>query len=191
MFWVPNALCSGCSPVYDRVLGNTRNAADVLDEHLLHEPVRLPVVLVVMPLSHFTDLGELGVSKRASTVAECLERVYCLAGHHDVANEAKEIALARGVSQISRFAEDRTKNFLAFAGIGAKALLIVLEHSLVFAHSRDVPAAEVTKPSILCLLLMTFERFEKRSVLHDRVVYLAFQKVETTIHLSSSRFRWI
>ena len=52
-------------------------------------------------------------------------------------------------------------------------------------YSRNVPAAKVTKAAVLGLLLMVLERFKERAMLHHGVVYLAFQKVDTTVHICS------
>src|SRR5690242_11139823 len=92
----------------DHVLG----PAGVLDEHLLHEPVRFLHILVVMALTDVTDVGELLNPKLATAFTECLERILRLARHDDVAHEAKEIALTGRVGEILRHADRRPSSTL-------------------------------------------------------------------------------
>jgi hypothetical protein len=155
----------------------------MLDEHLLNQPVRLAVVFVVMPLADLTDLGELRVAECATAVAERLEGVFGLPGHHDVPDEPEEITLPRRVGEIPRLSENGSEEFFSFARFRAQRLLVVLEHSLMLSRPGNMPAAEIAKPAVLGLLLMILERFEKGAMLHYGVVYLAFEKIETAIHL--------
>ena len=55
----------------------------------------------------------------------------------------------------------------------------------MLAHTRDMPAAQVSKPTVLRLLLMTLECFEEGTMLHDSVVHLTFEKIDATVHIYS------
>lgn len=52
------------------------NAANMLDEHQLDEPVRFAIVFIMVSLTNFTDLCELSIAECAATLAESLERVF-------------------------------------------------------------------------------------------------------------------
>src|SRR6476661_2977080 len=106
----------------------------MLDEYLLYERVRLTIVVVVVPLANLTDLRQLSIAEDAATVAESLEGVFCLARHHDVADESQEVALARGVCEVTSFPEHRSDKLLTRAAVvGAERFLIVLQHPLVLS----------------------------------------------------------
>src|SRR5215216_5307891 len=113
-----------------------------------------------MPLSELTDLCELSIAKRAAGVTESLERILGLSRHDYVADEAKKVALARGICEIACFAKHRTDDLLALASLGTERGLIILEHALVLTHARNVAAAKIPEASVFCLLLVIFECFE-------------------------------
>jgi hypothetical protein len=95
-----------------------------------------------------------------------------LSRHNDVADEAEEIAFARGVSEVAGGAQGGAHNLLCRAEMGAELGLILLEHTLVFPHVRDVARAEVAKARILCLPFVVFEGAEKNLMLGNGVVDL-------------------
>jgi hypothetical protein len=129
-------------------------------------------------------VGELLVAELAPRLAEGEGRVLRLTARHDVADEAKEVALARRVREVAPDAERLAEQLLAGPELGADLLLVGLEHALVLAHRGDVLAAEVAEALILGLPFVVFEVLQERLMLHHRVVDLALQKVSTPVHFS-------
>ena len=117
------------------------------------------------------------VAEELPSLTESLEGVFALSRQHDVSDEPEEIALARSVGEITRRAQGSAKEFLALPHFGPELRLILLEHALVLAHVGNVPGAEVAKARVFRLFLVIFQRLEESLMLHDRVVYLAFEKV--------------
>jgi hypothetical protein len=161
------------------------DASDVLDEYDLHEAIRFAIVFVVVALADLADLSQLSVAECAAAIAEGPECVFRLVRHDDVACQAKEVALTCCVGQIARLAEYRAHEFLAVAHFASESCLIILEHALMFAHSRDMAAAEIPEAAVVRLLLVIFKRFDKRLVLHYRIVDLAFEKINSAFHCPS------
>src|SRR5438128_7104966 len=73
---------------------------NLLDEHVLHEPVRFLHVRVVVALPDVADLLQRPISHHLAPLAESLEGVLGLPGHDDVVDESMEIALARSVGKL-------------------------------------------------------------------------------------------
>src|SRR6185503_8544171 len=133
----------------------------MLDEDLLYQGVRLTIVVVVVTLANLTDLRQLSVAEDAAAVPESLEGVFGLARHHDVADESEEVALARRVREVTSLPEHSAYEFLTRAAvIAAESFLIVLQHPLVLADVRNMPAAEIPKANVLCLFLVILECLE-------------------------------
>src|SRR5882672_5303269 len=76
------------------------DALDALDEHVLGKTVRFLYVSIVVALANVSDLLKSPVPHHPACFAKSLEGVLGLAGHHDVADEADVIALARRVSEV-------------------------------------------------------------------------------------------
>src|SRR5205085_8540275 len=127
---------------------------DVLDEHLLHERVCFAVVVIVMALADLSDVSKLGVAEDAAAIAECLERVFRLPRHHDVADQSQEIAFTRSVGQITSFAKHCSNEFFSSASLGAEHMLVILEHSLMLANVRNVAAAKISKANVVGLFFV-------------------------------------
>src|SRR5687768_551974 len=178
--------CLGRSDAGSRSgLGGRRGrgrTSDVLDEHILSETVCFLHVHVVMALAGITDFPELLIPQLPARFAEGLEGVLRLARHDNVRHETQEVALARHVGQILRDAHRLSEHLLRDAALRAKLLLILLEHALMLAHYRYVAAAQFAEARILRLALMVHERIQERLMLHGRVVDLAAQEVDSSVH---------
>jgi hypothetical protein len=85
-----------CRPPYGAF-----DTLDVLHEHVLDQPVRLFDVGVVVALANVSDFLERPASHHFPGLAKRLEGVLALARHHDIADEAEVIALARGIGEIA------------------------------------------------------------------------------------------
>ena len=159
---------------------------DLLDEQLLNKPVRLPVVRVVVSLAGLADPSELRQAKRAAGLPESLERVFGLAGKDDIAYQAKEVALADRVGQVTgsiyRCAEGPLEDACARR---TQFVLIVFQHSLVVAHGRYVACTEIAEARVFGLCCVVLQSLEKGVMLCGSVVHLGFEKVVACIHCSS------
>src|SRR5688572_4284289 len=136
----------------------------------------------MMALAGIADLLELLIPQLLARLAERFEGVLRLAGHDDVRHETQEVALAGHVGQVPRDAYCPPKYLLRNAGLRAELLLILLEHSLMLAHDRNVPTAQITKTRILCFSLVINQGVEEHLVLRDRVVHLAAQELYASVH---------
>jgi hypothetical protein len=102
--------------------------------------------------------------------------------HHDVTDEAQEVALARTVGEITRHTHRLAHRLLDHPLFGAELLLVLLEHALMLAHVRNVPSAQVAEAPVFGLPLVILERLEESAMLHDRVVDLRLQEISTSFH---------
>jgi hypothetical protein len=168
------ARCPGASGRFD--------AASVLDEYLLGQPVRLAHEFFVVSLAHLSNLFELWIGEGSARLAERRERVLRLTGGHDVANEPEEVAFSRGIGEVSGNPHCLPQDLLRDAGLRANLPLIVLEHSLVLAHLWNGARAQVAIARVLRLLFVIFQVLEERTVLHDGVVDLALQEIDASVH---------
>jgi len=105
-----------------------------------------------------------------------------LARHHNVADQSQIIAFARGVGEITGNTGSRSEDFPGDARLTAKLLLILLQHTLMLAHVRDVSRAKIPESWIVRLSLVLLERTEKRAVLHHGIVHLTLEEFATVIH---------
>ena len=126
-----------------------------------------------MALSDVAYLLQLEVAQDLAGLAEGLEGVLGLPGHYDIANQSQEIAFAGGIGKVPRGTKRGAKKLLAYAGVSAELRLILLQHSLMLAHLRNVTGAQVTESGILGLALVILERVEKGVMLHYGIVDLA------------------
>src|SRR5690348_11292761 len=166
----------------------------MLDEHLLHEPVRFLHIVVVMSLTHVANLRELIDAELPPALAERLEHVFRLTTHDDIGDEPQVIALPRRIGEIFRHSQrgagnafERTAKILERSSLGARTSagdqpLKFFEHALVFAHSRNVSRAEITITLILSLGFMIHDRSQERIVLHDCIVDLTPQEIDSSLH---------
>src|SRR5687768_4111065 len=154
----------------------------MLDEHLLGELVGFLDELVVMPLSHFTDLRELRKSQRASRFTECLERVLGLASQYDVPDEPDEVALLHDVRQIASRAESHGGGLLGQSVPRTERRLVFLKHALMLQCLRNEASAQLAIARVSRLGLVILDGLCKGAMHEHRVGYLALQKVDTAFH---------
>ena len=137
----------------------------MLHEHVLHEPVGFLHVAIVVPLANLSDLVKRLVAHHLSRFAESLEAVLGLPCHHDVADEAKEIALASRVCQVPSSSKRCADELLRRSRGSSELRLILLQHALVLPHVRNVAGAEIAKAGVLRVVFVVFERIQERLVL--------------------------
>ena len=58
-----------------------------------------------------------------------------------------------------------------------------IDKALVLTHRLDVSGAEIAETRVLRLMLVILERLEKGLMLHDSIVDLTFQKIDTAVHM--------
>src|SRR6267143_723889 len=166
-----------------RAPGEASDALHVFHEHVLNQSVRFLHVGVVVPLADLANLMECTISHHLAGFAKGLERVFGLARHHDVSNDAQKVALTSGVGEIARTSEHHSDDVLSRPDLRAELRLILLEHALMLAHLRNVARAEIAEPVVFRLIFMGLQRAEKYPVLHDGAVDLALQKLRPAFHV--------
>lgn len=167
-------------------------ATCIFHEHLLHEMIRFIDVVIVMPLTNGAEIGELLNAELSTAITERFEGVFRLTSHHDIANEARVIALARSICQLSRHSECRSSGaFQRAANVVERTPLSnrsgdgpleIVEHALMLAHPRNVARTEISKACILGLRLVIDDGAKKRVMLRDGVVDLSPQKIDSSFH---------
>ncbi len=148
--------------------------ARALDEHLLGQTICVALVRVVLPLARFSDLGQMPETHGATAFPKYPEVRLRLARQRDVAEQARIVALARGIgktadcvcSDADRPREDSRVRRPKFAQI-------VLQHALLVAHRRHVPGTKIPVPGVFRLGFVIFQRLEKSQVLGGRSAYLS------------------
>src|SRR2546423_6301456 len=87
------------------VARNTRatvGTLDVFDEHLLNEPVCFVDVHIVVAFRYLSDFLEGAIAEDLARLAERLEGVFRLPGHHYVADKSEEVIASGRVSKVTR-----------------------------------------------------------------------------------------
>src|SRR6185437_8628856 len=74
---------------------------DLLDEQLLHQSVRVPVVRIMVALAGLPNVRQLRQTQRPASLAEGLERIFGLPRHDDIADQAEEVTFSDRIGEVA------------------------------------------------------------------------------------------